>query len=161
MDDEKDVPMYIQSKVRFSKWHTVTSILVDTGALSNVISVSALSKLPRLPKITPEDKFLTGANKTQLHCVGSCKLFVQLGNIEKWLKWYVIKDLATTAILGRRTIENLKGKVDLKSKHLVLDDDVRIPLIIPSKSIGVKVAKDTVIPPRGHRPVPCKTTCPT
>ena len=158
IEDKKDVPMFIHSKLSFGKCSIASSILVDTGALSNIISVSAISRLPRLPKIKKEDTILTGANKKQLHCIGSTNLLVTLGDSEKLVKFYIVEDLATTAILGRRSIKNLKGKIDVAAQTIKFGPDAPIKLIFPDKQINVKVSKTIKLKPGDHTTISCKAT---
>ena len=133
--------MYLSTKLRFNKCSVNCDILIDTGALSNLVSVSTISRLPKLPRIRKLDTHLTGANKTKLHCIGSTTLNVTLGNSEKLVKFYVVEDLATTAILGRRSIKNLKGKIDLDTKKIKFGSDHAMNLIFPDKQIQVRLLK--------------------
>ena len=149
-------PMYIKSRIRNNHQEAVLSILIDTGAKSNLISVSALSKLGKFPKLKTESIRLSGANGSTLKTLGSITLFVKLGDSEHLLKFHVVNNLATTAILGSADLAALHAQIDCTSGTITFGNDRLIPLQQPSDSPVITNTKIS-LGPGEKRLISCRT----
>ena len=97
--------MYINVRLKNGRQENLISMLVDTGSSRSIISYSALIAFGKrnMPKIDPRTTQLKGANGSELQCLGNVTFEVKLGNEYHIVKFTVVNELITTAILGSTT----------------------------------------------------------
>ena len=149
-------PMYIKSCIRNNAQETILFILVDTGARKNLISATTLTSFDKkLPKLKQESIQLCGANGSSLNSLGSITLFTKLGDKEHLLKFHVINDLATTAILGSDDLTRLNACINCSEGHISFNGGVSIPLQPATEPTDVVSNYGVSLSPREHRVVSC------
>ena len=134
-------PMFIKSRIRNNRQAAVLSILTDTGAKSNLISLSSLALLgnqqPKLRRAPIKLSGLSGANGSELNTLGIVSLFVKLGDAEHLLDFYVINNLCTTAIIGSHDLSKLKATIDCASNVIRFGDGP--PIRLQDASVTVPI----------------------
>ena len=140
--------MFLNTRVRHNKQSVILSILIDSGARSNLISYTSLCQLgKRKPHIRPDPLVLKGAGGIELNSLGTVDLAVKLGDREKILKFYVISDLATNCLIGREALVNAGAKLDFRAHTIEFSDGSKRTLHDPSATLPVFATRETLIKP--------------
>ena len=151
-------PMFIKSRIRNNRQAAVLSILTDTGAKSNLISLSSLALLGnQQPKLRRAPIKLSGANGSELNTLGIVSLFVKLGDVEHLLDFYVINNLCTTAIIGSHDLSKLKATIDCANNVIRFGDGPPIRLQNASVTVPIVNNSDITLMPGNHAIVSCKS----
>ena len=124
VESEDSVPvckdMYISTRMRDGRRHVKVSILLDTGAGPNLIGLTTLSSFgKRLPDIKrPEQNLkIKGASGDPLEVMGTTQLHIKIGQRERLVKFHVVKNMVTSALLGLRELR-------LMGTHILCDQGV-------------------------------------
>ena len=72
--------MFLAMYIRHNRQQAPLSILLDTGAGSFLISLSALDLLGKLPRLSPSQVSIKSANGGQLVSRGTVALYVRPGD---------------------------------------------------------------------------------
>ena len=150
-------PMYIKSRIINNAQETILSILVDTGARKNLISATTLTSFgKKLPKLKHESIQLCGANGSSLNSLGSVTLFTKSGDKEHLLKFHVINDLATTAILGSHDLTPLNACIDCSKGLISFNGGAPIPLRSATEPTDIVTNYNVSLSPGEHKLVSCR-----
>ena len=146
-------PMLIKSRIRTNRQAAVLSILTDTGAKSNLISLSSLALLGnQQPKLRRAPIKLSGANGSELNRLGIVSLFVKLGDAEHLLDfmWSII-------FVPRLSLSKLKATIDCASNVIRFGDGPPIRLQDASVTVPIVNNNEIMSMPGNHAIVPCKS----
>lgn len=114
-------PMSVEGKINNV---LVTNILVDTGASITAVSGNFFRRLNIDPRVlAPTAIQVKSASASPLHPIGTIGLNVQLRDVPVGeMKFVVLDNLNTDAILGADVLTNLFNGIDLKQNHLMFKD---------------------------------------
>ena len=146
-------PMFIKSRIRNNRQAAVLSILTDTGAKSNLISLSSLALFGnQQPKLRRAPIKLSGANGNELNTLGIISLFVKLGDAEHLLDfmWSII-------FVPRLSLSKLKATIDCASNLIRFGDGPPIRLQDASVTVPIVNNNEIMSMPGNHAIVPCKS----
>ena len=162
-DDDR---MFLRARLQHNRSSIIEYLLVDSGSKRNLISYQTLKRLGhKMPKIKPSSINLSGANGEPLFSIGICKLTLYVGNRHFNVPFHVCRNLATYALLGRKSLKRkLKAKIDFEKEIMTLGNDESIPLIKPATHDDLKIfnRSNVVIEPHQrqfitcHKPKHCK-----
>ena len=160
-DPNKFDKVFLKTRLSCGRQCIVEHALMDTGCRRNLISLNTLLRLGKnAPRIIPDPVRMTGAvaGADELRVLGYVYLNIQFtGTKEHLVRFHVIENLASTAIIGRETIVNLKFQIYLDKQHIIVDN-VLVPLLMTPKHTPVRVKVTTTVNPGEDVMVPCYKT---
>ncbi len=117
---------YVNAKLFYSKHSMKSSVLIDTGSKSSLISYHQLLRLGKMPPIKPLEipRKIKGASGSFLEILGQVTLNLRLGQRELPTVFLVVRNLVTSCILGRK---------DQKRFRIVLDTENDTCILKPSE----------------------------
>lgn len=128
---------------------------MDTGAESSLISRSVFMRLGRkLPKLTNEQVSIKSAGGDPLISLGTVALWLKLGGREFSVKFHVVDNLLTMAILGSQDLANMGAILDCNKHTITFGDNV--VKTHTEKTTSVYVTKKYCLAPGEHCFVKCK-----
>ena len=155
-DDDR---MFLRARLQHNRSSIIEYLLVDSGSKRNLISYQTLKRLGhKMPKIKPSSINLSGANGEPLFSIGICKLTLYVGNRHFNVPFHVCRNLATYALLGRKSLKTkLRAQVNFEKEIMILGDDEPIPLINPISHDDLKIfsKQNVVIGPHERQFVSC------
>ena len=91
--------------------HSVTCILLDTGATVSVLNEGTWRKSGLVPKIEPVTGTLTTANGNELTILGEAKVRLRLGNIDCFWPVIIARGLCHDCILGSDFFQHFQCQI--------------------------------------------------
>ena len=152
-----DGHMFVKSRLRHNHHETFTSILIDSGAKFNLISLTSLAQLGKhIPPLKPSGVNLAGADGSHLDTLGVTSLYAKLGAKEYLLDFHIINNLATTAIIGRQTLTKLKATLSFTNGTISFGSEAPIKLQDAKTTTPVFTCTNSIVLPGQYKVVPCK-----
>ena len=115
--------------------HSVTCILLDTGATVSVLNEGTWQKSGLVTKIEPVIETLTTANGNELTVLGQTKVKFRLGNIDCFWPVMIARGLSHDCILGSDFFQHFQCQIHYDTGTFVVGNteiSIRYCKVIPS-----------------------------
>ena len=115
--------------------HSVTCILLDTGATVSVLNEGTWKKSGLVTKIEPVIETLTTANGNELTVLGQTKVRFRLGNIDCFWPVMIARGLSHDCILGSDFFQHFQCQIHYDTGTFVVGNTeipIRYCKVIPS-----------------------------
>lgn len=156
--DPKFSTIMTRNTVSVSINNTKTSALCDTGASISCLSESFFNKafLDKKPKISESKiKTIVGVGGTHHAVSGEVNLDISFGTVTLASKFYVIKDLHHSVILGIDFMEKHKVSLDIASKKFIIHDFLKVCSLSTNTGYA-RTVRSTKILPQAEVNIPVK-----
>ena len=112
------------------------------------------------PKLQNVNTKLESASGGELQTLGKVVLDTKIGNNDYPISYYVVRNLVTSVILGRRTLDELKAVIDCDKGTLTVRKFSHRTDVVKShkyRTVQAYATTDITIPPQKVHFVPCKS----